>query len=369
VSAFPASNEDGKSGVATTDVLARAADYAKAEKADATRLAYGSDFRHFEAWCGGVNRQALPGSPETCAAYFATLADSGLKASTIARRAAAICYAHRLAGHASPTAAEPVKAVLRGIRRNTGVAPVQKAPATVRTIRAMLAHMDKSFRGRPSAEPGIQAPQVGPWIPGSRKGAPRNDHLPLAVLRDRALLLIGFAAALRRSELVALDVGDIEMVPEGAIVHVRRSKTDQEGSGHAIPVPRGSKLRPIEALEEWLAALSGFIFRSQSLGAESEAAVSGPLFVAIGKGDRPTSRRLSDRAVADIVKRWAQAARLDPAAFSGHSLRAGFVTSALEAGADPFKVMDVTRHRRVETLKVYDRRAKAFRNHAGKDIL
>jgi site-specific recombinase XerD len=315
----------GVSSVATTDVLARAADYARAEKADATRLAYRSDFRHFEAWCQGARRQAMPASTETCAAYFATLADAGLKASTIARRCAAICYAHRLAGHASPTAAEPVKAVLRGIRRKTGTAPVQM----VRLIPA------DTLAGR----------------------------------RDRALLLIGFAAALRRSELVALDIGDVEMVPEGAIVHVRRSKTDQEASGHAIPVPRGSKLKPIEALEEWLAARAHFIFRGQFLAGENEVAASGPLFVSIGKADRPTSGRLSDRAVADIVKRWAKAARLDPAAFSGHSLRAGFVTSALEAGADPFKVMDVTRHRRVETLKVYDRRAKAFRNHAGKDIL
>jgi len=156
------------------------------------------------------------------------------------------------------------------------------------------------------------------------------------------LLLIGFAAALRRSELAALDVADIERTAGGIIVHVRRSKTDQEGEGHAIAVPAGTKLKPLEALDAWLA------LRGDG---------PGPLF------------RVCDATVALIVKRYARLARLDPAQFSGHSLRAGFVTSALEHGADLLKVMDVTRHREVKTLKAYDRRARAFKDHAGKGFL
>lgn len=307
-----------------TDISARAADYARSEKADATRRAYRSDFAHFSTWCVSNDRAPLPSSAETAAAYLAHLADSGLKASTITRRCAAITYAHRLAGAEPPTTAEPVKAVLRGIRRRIGVAVERKAPATARALTMML------------------------------KRIPPDT---LAGKRDRALLLIGFSAALRRSELVALNVNDIETVPEGIVIHVRRSKTDQEGEGREIAIPRGSRLKPVEAIEAWL----------DTVGTGPE--VSRPVFVSIAKGGRLESKRLSDRAVALIVKKWAEAAKLDPALFSGHSLRAGFVTSALEKGADLFKVMSVTGHKRVETLKIYDRRAEAFRDHAGKDFL
>jgi integrase len=141
------------------------------------------------------------------------------------------------------------------------------------------------------------------------------------------------------------------MHPDGLLLHIGKSKTDQEGEGAQIPIPRGRRLRPVEALETWLAITDG------------------PVFVSIGKGGRIKQDRLSDNAIGEIVKRYAAAAGFDPKEFAGHSLRAGFVTSALEDGADMFKVMDVTRHRRVETLKGYDRRAKAFRNHAGDGFL
>jgi site-specific recombinase XerD len=347
---------------ATKDPLDRAADYAAAEKSDATRRAYRSDFEHFKLWCCGdhTRRTPLPASIETAAAYLAHLADSGLKASTITRRCAAITYAHRLAGAPPPTTAEPVKAVLRGIRRRIGVAVTRKAPATARAISGMLKRIPDTLAGK----------------------------------RDRALLLIGFSAALRRSELVALDIADVETVPDGIVIHVRRSKTDQEGEGHEIAIPRGSRLKPVEAIEAWITTLTTSLTCAECLTTgevnsagkpqsptahpdhggsaaaySAEFAKALPLFVSIRKGGRPESKRLSDRAVALIVKRWAGAARLDPATFAGHSLRAGFVTSALEKGADPFKIMDVTRHKRVDTLRIYDRRAKAFKNHAGKDFL
>jgi len=329
----------GGSPPASTDPLARAADYATAEKSDATRRAYRSDFNHFSTWCFSAGRTPLPGSPETVAAYLAHLADSGLKASTITRRCAAITYAHRLKGCPPPTLAEPVKAVLRGIRRRIGTAVERKAPATARAMRDMLRR-----------------------IPADT----------LAGKRDRALLLIGFSAALRRSELVALNVADIETVPEGIVIHVRRGKTDQEGQGAEIAVPKGSRLKPVEALEAWIDAKNALFMQKRgdfpSDALELCAPLCAPLFVSIARGDR-LGGRLSDRAVALIVKRWAKAAKLDPALFAGHSLRAGFVTSALEAGADAFKIMSQTRHKRVDTLRVYDRRANLFKQHAGKDIL
>ena len=303
------------------DAMAAARGFALAEKADATRKIYRSNFEAFARWCESVGARPLPAEVSTVGAYLAHLASQKKKVSTIDRVAAAIGYAHRLRGAPSPLAAEPVKAVLRGIRRRAGVAVERKAPATARAITAMLKRIDVStLRGK----------------------------------RDRALLLLGFAAALRRSELVALDVFDLEPTSGGTFVHIRQSKTDQEGAGHSVAIPSGGKLKVLEAIKEWI----------EAAGLED----NGPLFRSIAKGGR-LGGRLTDQSVAHIVKQAAKAAKLDPATFSGHSLRAGFVTSALEAGADVMKVMDVTRHTQVQTLKGYDRRAKAWRDHAGRGFL
>jgi site-specific recombinase XerD len=302
------------------DALEAARGYALSSKSDATRLAYASDLRDFHTWCASVQAEPMPASIGTVVAYLAHLAADKKRVSTIDRRLAAIAYGHRLRGVPSPSSAEPVKAVLTGIRRRTGVAVERKAPATARAISAMLKRIPTdTLQGR----------------------------------RDCALLLIGFAAALRRSELVQLDCTDLERTSDGVLIHIRRSKTDQQGAGHVVAVPRGSKLRPVEALDDWL---------------EAAGVSDGAVFRAVAKGDR-LGARLTPQSVALIVKRWAKAAKLDPATFAGHSLRAGFVTSALEAGADLLKVMDVTRHREVKTLQAYDRRAKAFKNHAGKGFL
>lgn len=309
-----------------TDVPTPAAEYAAAEKAPATRLAYRSDWGNFVAWCASVGAETLPALPGAVASYLAYLADSGLKSSTISRRLAAIAYAHQLSGCGSPTSAEAVHAVLRGIRRTLGTAPDRKTAATAQLIARLT-------------------------DPNSYEIKQSNR---LAELRDRALILLGFAAALRRSELVALTVADLERAADGLVLHIRRSKTDQEGAGDTIAVPHGAALRPVEALDAWL---------------DAAVILEGPLFRPIAKGGRIGARALSASAVAVIVKRRAEAAGLDPTLFAGHSLRAGFVTSALEHGADILRVMDVTRHKRVETLRVYDRRARAFRDHAGKDFL
>jgi site-specific recombinase XerD len=197
-------------------------------------------------------------------------------------------------------------------------------------------------------------------VKGAQAGSPATSELhhhqghDRAGQRDRALILLGFAAALRRSELVALDVADLERAPDGIVLHIRRSKTDQDGAGQEIAVPRGSKLKPCEALDAWLAAAR---------------ITSGPVFRPVNKGGAVSAERLTDRSVAEIVKRYAEAAGLDATLFSGHSLRAGFVTSALAAGADVLKVMHVTRHTQVTTLQKYDRRARAFDDHAGRKFL
>lgn len=320
MSDLPVAATTGAPALISTDELRSAQDYAAAEKADATRRAYRSDWQDFAGFCADRGVASLPAAAATLAAYAAALADKGRKYSTIRRHVAAIAYAHKLKGFDPPDAAEPVKAVLRGIRRRIGTAVTRKAPATARVIAKLLYRLPDTLAGK----------------------------------RDRAILLLGFAGARRRSEIVALNVADLEFVDAGVIVHLRRSKTDQEGRGAIVPVPNGKKLKPVEALRDWVA---------------SAGVTEGPLFRPIGKGDRIGATRLSDRAVAEIVKRHAAAAKLDPKVFSGHSLRAGFVTQALTDGVDPFRVMDITLHADINTLRDYDRRAKAFKDHAGDKFL
>jgi len=299
--------------------LAAAIDLAKAEKAASTRKAYGTDFRIFREWCEARGVSALPAAPESVAAYLAAQAGVS-KASTLGRRIAAIRYAHKLAGLPLPTDAEGVKATMRGIRRTYGSARVRKAPAVAGKMLGMVA----------------TAPDK------------------LAGLRDRALLLIGFGGALRRSELVALDVPDVAETETGLLVRIRHSKTDQEGEGATIAIARGDVACPVKALRAWL---------------DASAIEAGPIFRPIDKAGTVRSSRLTDRSVANIVKAYAKRAGFDASAFSGHSLRAGFLTSAAGKGASIFKMMDVSRHKSVDTLRGYVRDAELFKDHAGAGLL
>ncbi len=297
-----------------------AVDFAMASKSDATRLAYRLDAAHFVDWCDRRKFAPLPASVDTVAAYLADLASFGLKAATIDRRRAGIRYMHLLAGHRTPTDSEAIKAVMAGIRRTLGTRVERKTPATAETMRAIIADIPTDLRG----------------------------------LRDRALLLLGFAAALRRSELVALNFDDLEPADEGLLVNVRRSKTDQEGKGDFVSVPHGSRLRPVAALQAWL---------------DAAEITEGAVFRSIWKGGAKVQGRLTTKSIASIIKKRFAAAGFDPTNFSGHSLRSGFVTSALYHGADILRSMAVTRHKDVSTLKMYDRRAKTFKQHAGEAFL
>jgi len=300
--------------------LAAAIDLARAEKAPSTRKAYGTDFRLFKAWCDSKGVSSLPASPETVAAFLAAEAGAGVKPSTLSRRVAAIRYAHKLAGVETPTDAEGVKATMRGIRRTFGGARNKKAPAVAAKIRSMVAIAPEGLAG----------------------------------LRDRALLLVGFAGAFRRSELVALDVADIAETETGMLVTIRGSKTDQERQGVTIAIARGDVACPVKALRSWL----------DVAGIEA-----GPLFRPIDKAGTVAASRLTCRSVANIVKAYAARAGFDASTFSGHSLRAGFLTSAAAKGASIFKMMDVSRHKSVDTLRGYVRDAELFKDHAGAGLL
>jgi site-specific recombinase XerD len=305
---------------ALRDAVARAGDMARAGQASATRRAYRSDFALFAAWCARHGAVALPALPEIVAAFLTDEAGRGIKASTIGRRAAAICHAHRMAGHAPPTADDRVKLTMAGIRRSIGTAPNKKAAATADKLFAMTA----------------QAGQT------------------LAAVRDRAVLLLGFAMAARRSELVALDLADIEEVAEGLRVTIRGSKTDQDREGAVVAIPRGVIACPVAALKAWL-AVAGI--------------TEGPLFRPINKSGKVGTARLTAQSVALIVKAGARRAGLDPRQFSAHSLRAGWITSAAKRRASIPKMMDVSRHKSIDTLLGYVRDAELFHDHAGAGLL
>jgi integrase len=166
--------------------------------------------------------------------------------------------------------------------------------------------------------------------------------------------LLGFAGAFRHSELVALNVEDFEFCDDGMRVTIRKSKTDQEGLGSIIAIARGSIACPVEAMRIWQNAAG---------------IVDGPLFRPVTRTGKLSPRRLSARVVAELVKAYARRAGLKAADFSGHSLRSGFLTSAAARGASIFKMMDVSRHRSVDTLRSYVRDAELFRNHAGSRLL
>ena len=317
---IPATVPAGESLPLPAREVAAAAEYARAEKAEATRRAYRSDFELFRAWCAERHVSVSPASPESVAAFLAHEAERQVRPSTIGRRVAAIRYAHKLAGLPLPTDDERVRATVRGIRRSLGAAPSKKMPATAERVIGM-------------------AP-----LAGTR----------LSSTRDRALLLIGFAGAFRRSELVALDLEDIEETAEGLRVTIRRSKTDQEGHGHVIAIPRGVIACPVTALKAWL---------------EAAGIAQGPVFRPVAKGGRIQATRLTDRSVADIVKAHAQRAGLDPKLFAGHSLRSGFLTSAAARGASIFKMADQSRHKSMDTLRGYVRDAEIFKRHAGEGLL
>jgi len=294
-------------------------DFLAASKAPRTIRAYIADLRHFEVWCREHARQSLPAPSEVIADYISSLAEAGSAAATISRRLSAISQAHKMAGLESPTGSQLVKMTAAGIRRTLGTAPHQARPILVDDLKAMLAALPDDLRG----------------------------------LRDRTLLLIGFAGGFRRSELVGLDVDDVKEEAEGLRVRIRRSKTDQEGLGREIGIVRGRHplTDPVAALTAWR---------------EAAAITDGPIFREVDRGDRVGSDRLSDRAVARIVKIAAERVGIDPTTVSGHSLRAGLATSAAAAGAPERTIMRTTGHRSEAMVRKYIRAGSVFTESASR---
>ena len=305
--------------------VAAAASYRRRAKSANTTRAYTSDWRQFEAWCDERGLEPLPARGEAVATYLAVLAQAGRADSTIGRHLAAIGWRHRQQGHVPPTARDDrmvIADTLAGIRREARVRPSNK--------KAAIAAVD--LMKMITAVCGI----------GSK------------AVRDRAVLALGLASALRRSELVALQLADVQLVKEGARITVRHSKTDQEGEGQTIAIPNGQAILPVARLKAWLAV------RGEG---------PGPLFTRFASRGEMTGLPMSDRAIARIVQKYAALAGLDPTTVGGHSLRAGFLTEAARSGASLPKMQEVSRQKKLEVLLGYIRSAELFEDHAGEGFL
>jgi integrase len=309
---------DDPRAVATARALAA---YIHAATARRTRQAYQEDLQRFLAWGGKI-----PSSPEAVAAYLAAHGETHAPA-TLGRWAVSLGKAHTTLGLENPCKTELVRTTLRGIRRRRGLRQRRVAPA----LRDDLIQIARNL--------------------GS---APRD-------VRDRALMLIGFAGALRRSELVALTTADVAFSEQGLTLTIRQSKTDQEGHGHKIGIPhaRGS-VCPVQALRLWL---DGYIYGSADSGSADSQQTSLPIFRAINKHGQLSPKPLTAHAVALIVKQRCAAVGLLPELYSGHSLRAGFCTSAALMGAPNWKIKKISRHKTDAMVNLYVRDARLFNDN------
>jgi integrase len=286
-----------------------------------TLRGYESDWKDFAAWCQQKGREALPAEAATASLYFVDRSRI-LTTASLTRRIAAISKRHAQAGFVSPTKQPEFREVMAGIR--------------------------KSKKGRPQT---AKAALLNSDLIEILEQIEENDDLhKLQAARDRALLIIGFTGALRRSELVNLDVEDIVRTREGIILWLRWSKTDQEGKGTELAIPKGRKPAtcPVAILDTWL----------------TRAKINcGPVFRKVRQNGVVENKRLSDRSVALILKRCVGHAGFAPDEFSGHSLRAGFATSAAAAGASERDIMKHTRHKSEQMVRRYIRKGSLFKGN------
>lgn len=291
----------------------RAEFFAASSLSAATKKAYETDWKDFFEWCQSHDLEALPATPEMVCLYLSDLAESAA-VSTIIRRLTSITAIHAAAGEFSPCKDDRVCRVLKGIKRQCGTAPQQARAISWKDLKKIVSHCDSLIIG----------------------------------LRDAALLTLGWASALRRSELVALNVGDLEISEPGIILTVRHSKTDQEGRGKKIGIPRAKNdLCPVATVERWLKRRS-----------EAPIDPDEPLFVKIGVHGRgkwwwTAGNRLAARMVSEVVKQYAAFAGLDASQYSAHSLRRGFATEAGARGIPERIISRHTRHRSIQVLRGY----------------
>lgn len=296
----------------------QAREFAAAAKASNTLRGYRADWNDFRDWCDAHALASMPAMPETVALYLTDSAAT-LRVSSLARRITTINRAHQAAGQSSPATMQNavVSEVWKGIKRIKGTAQHGKKPFLTPDLRRMILELPADLRG----------------------------------IRDRALLLAGFAGGFRRSELAALCARDLEETPDGLILRIGRSKTDQEGQGRAVALPYGSDPAtcPVRALRAW----------------QGQAGITdGPIFRAIDRHGLVSNHAMHADSVGYLVKRAAGRAGFATADYAGHSLRAGLATQAAMNGASELAIMKQTGHRSLATVRKYIREGSLFRDNA-----
>ena len=276
----------------------------KNSKANNTLRAYQSDCRDFSAFCSRNGFSSIPTQPKIVALYITNLSKSS-KFSTLKRRIASISVIHKLKGHYLDTKHPIIMENLHGIKRTLGTRQKAKKPILINDLKLIIEAIDEKK------------------------------------LRDKALILIGFAGGFRRSELVNIDIDDIEFVNEGVKILIKRSKTDQSGEGSikAIPYFDNQKFCPVIALKSYM-------------DSKFDKKNGGRIF------------EISDKSVALIIKKYAEKAGLDSSKYSGHSLRSGFATTAAEFGAEERNIMAMTGHKTTQMVRRYIQEANLFKNNA-----
>ena len=295
-----------------------------------TRIAYDKGWQLWEAYCAASGAVALPAAVEDVIKFLVETATRPARngklpaLGTVMLWRSAINRKHIDADLPSPVRHPRVLAACKGLERVRGL--------RIRRVKALREHHIKAML----------------------KCCP---HTPIG-LRDAAIIVLGFAAALRRSEICGLTVADLEMVDDmnhpKMFLHIRKSKTDQAGRGQKIAVPEGANLRPIARLKNWL-KISGILH--------------GPVFQTMWRGGGLRGSPLHHTDIPRLVKHYAGLIGLDPSEVAGHSLRAGFVTSAAVHHARLDKIMEITRHRNPSTVIEYIRDADRFHDHAGEGFL
>ncbi len=307
---------------------AKAAGFAREARSANTRRAYRSDWKDFTSWCQNRDLTAMPAEVATVALYVASRSET-LKVATLERRLASIGQAHKAAGFDSPTSthAEPLHSVWRGLVRTKSRRKKKAEALLIEDLRAIVTALPTCNNGNSAPEPTLRSK------------------------RDRALLLVGWAGALRRSELTNLTVSDLAFGPDGLVIHLPHSKTDQQGEGHVVGIPHGEHPAtcPLRALQSWL---------------EAAQIYSGPIFRAIDRWDNISPAALSPDGAHRIIKSSCARVGLDERLYSGHSVRAGFITQAVRAGKQERVIMRHSRHIDLKTFREYVRDGGLFRDNA-----
>ena len=292
----------------------------KSSKAINTLRAYKSDFRDFSAFCVSHGFNSMPTEPKVVSLYLTNLSKNS-KMSTLRRRLVSISTVHKIKGHYLDTKHPIIVENLMGIKRTKGSIQKGKKPILINHLREIINAINK------------------------------QKYNEIKKARDKSIVLIGFGGGFRRSELISLDYEDIEFVPEGLKIIIRRSKTDQFGEGmiKGLPYFENQNYCPVKNLKKWI---------------EIANIKNGPIFRRFSKGSSITNHRLTDQTVVLIIKKYLNIAGIDNSNFSGHSLRAGFATVAAESGADERSIMAMTGHKTTQMVRRYIREANIFKNNA-----